>query len=170
MSRNLEMPRDAVRRKLQRLIEIGLIERIDHRYYMTAKANAASARSALGALSQSAVGHKRSVQNGHHRPSTGLIHVYGAAAGCAKFSNLPQAFRTRLEPVARARNPAPRLLPECRAWIGIGRKNPGAGAGPPPPKPSMGRWRHLSAGTAKPTAARCRRRGSPWSSAPSLPS
>jgi DNA-binding GntR family transcriptional regulator len=40
LSRNLEMPRDAVRRKLQRLIEIGLVERIDHRYYMTAKANA----------------------------------------------------------------------------------------------------------------------------------
>src|SRR5262245_53866112 len=40
LSRNLEMPRDAVRRKLQRLIEIGLVERIDHRYYMTAKVNA----------------------------------------------------------------------------------------------------------------------------------
>ena len=67
LSRNLEMPRGAVRRKLQRLIEIGLVECIDHRYYMTAKANAASARSALRAPSQYAVGHKRSVQNGHRR-------------------------------------------------------------------------------------------------------
>jgi len=40
LSRNLEMPRNTVRRKLQRLIEIGLVECIDHRYYMTAKANA----------------------------------------------------------------------------------------------------------------------------------
>jgi hypothetical protein len=47
LSRNLEMPRDAVRRKLQRLIEIGLIERIDHRYYMTAKANAPLQREVL---------------------------------------------------------------------------------------------------------------------------
>src|SRR5215471_8207938 len=47
MSRNLEMPRDAVRRKLQRLIEIGLVERIDHRYYMTAKANAPLQREVL---------------------------------------------------------------------------------------------------------------------------
>jgi predicted transcriptional regulator len=31
LSRNLEMPRDAVRHKLQRLIEIGLVERIDRR-------------------------------------------------------------------------------------------------------------------------------------------
>jgi len=49
LSRNLEMPRDAVRRKLQRLIEIGLIERIDHRYYMTAKANAPLQREVLWA-------------------------------------------------------------------------------------------------------------------------
>jgi DNA-binding IclR family transcriptional regulator len=47
LSRNLEMPRDAVRRKLQRLIEIGLIERIDHRYYMTTKANAPLQREVL---------------------------------------------------------------------------------------------------------------------------
>src|SRR5215472_470305 len=47
LSRNLEMPRDAVRRKLQRLIEIGLVERIDHRYYMTAKANAPLQRAVL---------------------------------------------------------------------------------------------------------------------------
>jgi len=47
LSRNLEMPRDAVRRKLQRLIEIGLVERIDHRYYMTAKANAPLQREVL---------------------------------------------------------------------------------------------------------------------------
>src|SRR6476620_11536614 len=38
LARNLEMPRSTVRRKLQRLIEIGLVERIDRRYYMTAKA------------------------------------------------------------------------------------------------------------------------------------
>jgi hypothetical protein len=43
LSRNLEMPRDAVRRKLQR----GLVERIDHRYYMTAKANAPLQREVL---------------------------------------------------------------------------------------------------------------------------
>src|SRR5215831_4093722 len=36
---------------------------------------AASARSALGAPSQYAVRHKRSVQNGHRWPSTGLIHA-----------------------------------------------------------------------------------------------
>jgi DNA-binding IclR family transcriptional regulator len=47
LSRNLEMPRDAVRRKLQRLIEIGLVERIDHRYYMTAKVNASLQREVL---------------------------------------------------------------------------------------------------------------------------
>jgi len=47
LSRNLEMPRDAVRRKLQRLIEIGLVERIDHRYYMTAKVNAPLQREVL---------------------------------------------------------------------------------------------------------------------------
>src|SRR5262245_63123968 len=47
LSRNLEMPRDAVRRKLQRLVEIGLIERIDHRYYMTAKVNAPLQREVL---------------------------------------------------------------------------------------------------------------------------
>jgi DNA-binding IclR family transcriptional regulator len=47
LSRNLEMPRNAVRRKLQRLIEIGLVERIDHRYYMTAKANAPLQREVL---------------------------------------------------------------------------------------------------------------------------
>ena len=47
LSRNLEMPRDAVRRKLQRLIEIGLIERIEHRYYMTAKVNAPLQREVL---------------------------------------------------------------------------------------------------------------------------
>jgi len=47
LSRNLEMPRDAVRRKLQRLIEIGLVERIDHRYYITAKANAPLQREVL---------------------------------------------------------------------------------------------------------------------------
>src|SRR6516225_9640559 len=47
LSRNLEMPRDAVRRKLRRLIEIGLVECIDHRYYMTAKANAPLQREVL---------------------------------------------------------------------------------------------------------------------------
>jgi predicted ArsR family transcriptional regulator len=47
LSRNLEMPRVAVRRKLQRLIEIGLVERVDHRYYMTAKANAPLQREVL---------------------------------------------------------------------------------------------------------------------------
>ena len=47
LSRNLEMPRDAVRHKLQRLIEIGLVERIDRRYYMTAKANAPLQREVL---------------------------------------------------------------------------------------------------------------------------
>jgi len=47
LARNLEMPRDTVRRKLQRLIEIGLVERIDHRYYMTAKANAPLQREVL---------------------------------------------------------------------------------------------------------------------------
>jgi len=47
LSRNLEMPRDAVRRKLQRLIEIGLVECIDRRYYMTAKANAPLQREVL---------------------------------------------------------------------------------------------------------------------------
>jgi DNA-binding IclR family transcriptional regulator len=41
------MPRDSVRRKLQRLIEIGLVECIDHRYYMTAKANAPLQRDVL---------------------------------------------------------------------------------------------------------------------------
>lgn len=46
LSRDLEMPRNAVRRKLQRLIEI-LVERIDHRYYMTAKANAPLQREVL---------------------------------------------------------------------------------------------------------------------------
>jgi len=48
LSRNLEMPRDAVRRKLQRLMEIGLVERIDHHYYMTA--NACTGSSHLVAL------------------------------------------------------------------------------------------------------------------------
>jgi len=47
LSRNLEMPRDTVRRKLQRLIEIGLVERIDHRYYMTAKVNTPLQREVL---------------------------------------------------------------------------------------------------------------------------
>jgi DNA-binding IclR family transcriptional regulator len=47
LSRNLEMPRDAVRVKLRRLIEIGLVECIDHRYYMTAKANAPLQREVL---------------------------------------------------------------------------------------------------------------------------
>jgi DNA-binding transcriptional ArsR family regulator len=47
LSRNLEMPRDAVRRKLRRLIEIGLVECIDHRYYMTVKANAPLQREVL---------------------------------------------------------------------------------------------------------------------------
>jgi DNA-binding transcriptional ArsR family regulator len=47
LSRNLEMPRDAVRRKLQRLLEIGLVERIDHHYYMTAKANTPLQREVL---------------------------------------------------------------------------------------------------------------------------
>src|SRR6516225_5261449 len=76
LSRNLEMPRDAVRRNLQRLIEIGLVECYDHRYYMNCESErATSARSALGAPSQYAVRHERSVQNGHRRPSTGLIHA-----------------------------------------------------------------------------------------------
>ena len=47
VSRNLELPRNAVRRKLQRLIEIGLVECIDHRYYMTAKMNAPLQREVL---------------------------------------------------------------------------------------------------------------------------
>src|SRR4029077_12594578 len=47
LSRNLEMPRSTVRRKLQRLIEIGLVECIDHRYYMTTKANAPLQRKVL---------------------------------------------------------------------------------------------------------------------------
>jgi len=47
LSRNLEMPRTIVRRKLQRLIEIGLVECIDHRYYMTAKVNAPLQREVL---------------------------------------------------------------------------------------------------------------------------
>jgi DNA-binding IclR family transcriptional regulator len=47
LSRNLELPRDTVRRKLQRLIEIGLVERIDHHYYMTAKVNAPLQREVL---------------------------------------------------------------------------------------------------------------------------
>jgi len=47
LSRNLEMPRNIVRRKLQRLIEIGLVECIDHRYYMTAKVNAPLQREVL---------------------------------------------------------------------------------------------------------------------------
>ena len=47
LSRNLEMSRDTVRRKLQRLIEIGLVERIDHRYYMTAKVNTPLQREVL---------------------------------------------------------------------------------------------------------------------------
>ena len=47
LSRNLEMPRNTVRRKLQRLIEIGLVERIDQRYYMTAKVNAPLQREVL---------------------------------------------------------------------------------------------------------------------------
>ena len=44
---HLEMPRNTVRRKLQRLIEIGLVECIDHRYYMTVKANAPLQREVL---------------------------------------------------------------------------------------------------------------------------
>ena len=40
LSRNLELPRNSVRRKVQRLIEIDLVECIDNRCYMTAKANA----------------------------------------------------------------------------------------------------------------------------------
>jgi DNA-binding transcriptional ArsR family regulator len=47
LSRNLELPRDTVRRKLQRLIEIGLVERIDQHYYMTAKVNAPLQREVL---------------------------------------------------------------------------------------------------------------------------
>src|SRR5499433_4587183 len=47
LSRNLELPRNSVRRKVQRLIEIGLVERIDNRYYMTAKANAPLQREVL---------------------------------------------------------------------------------------------------------------------------
>jgi len=47
LSRNLEMPRDTVRRKLRRLIAIGLVERIDDRYYMTAKVNAPLQREVL---------------------------------------------------------------------------------------------------------------------------
>ena len=41
----------------------------------------ASARSALGAPSQYAVRHNRSVQNGHRWPSTGLIHAIPPRAG-----------------------------------------------------------------------------------------
>jgi DNA-binding IclR family transcriptional regulator len=47
LSRNLGMPRNIVRRKLQRLIEIGLVECIDRRYYMTAQANAPLQREVL---------------------------------------------------------------------------------------------------------------------------
>jgi predicted transcriptional regulator len=47
LSRNLELPRNNVRRKVQRLIEIGLVECIDNRYYMTAKANAPLQREVL---------------------------------------------------------------------------------------------------------------------------
>src|SRR5262249_28411033 len=47
LSRNLELPRNSVRRKVQRLIEIGLVEFIDNRYYMTAKANAPLQREVL---------------------------------------------------------------------------------------------------------------------------
>jgi len=47
LSRNLELPRNRVRRKVQRLIEIGLVECIDNRYYMTAKANAPLQREVL---------------------------------------------------------------------------------------------------------------------------
>jgi len=47
LSRNLEMPRNTVRRKLQHLIEIGLVECIDHRYHMTVKANAPLQREVL---------------------------------------------------------------------------------------------------------------------------
>jgi DNA-binding transcriptional ArsR family regulator len=47
LSRNLEVSRDIVRRKLRRLIEIGLVERVDHRYYMTAKVNAPLQREVL---------------------------------------------------------------------------------------------------------------------------
>ena len=47
LSRNLELPRNSVRRKVQRLIEIGLVECIDNRYYMTAKANAPLQREVL---------------------------------------------------------------------------------------------------------------------------
>ena len=69
LSRNLEMPRSTVRRKLQRLIEIGLVECIDHRYYMTTKANAPLQRKVLLAhLHNMSGGHKRSIQNEHRRP------------------------------------------------------------------------------------------------------
>src|SRR5262249_28369938 len=62
LSPNLELPRNSVRGKVNGLIVIGLVERIDNRYYMTAKAErAASARSALSASLQYAGGHKRSV-------------------------------------------------------------------------------------------------------------
>jgi len=47
LARNLELPRNTVRGKLQRLIEIGLVECIDHRYYMTGKANAPLQREVL---------------------------------------------------------------------------------------------------------------------------
>jgi DNA-binding transcriptional ArsR family regulator len=47
LSRNLELPRDTVRRKLQRLIEMGLVEDIDHHYYMTTKVNAPLQREVL---------------------------------------------------------------------------------------------------------------------------
>jgi hypothetical protein len=55
------MPRNAVRRKLQRLIEL---------LHDSESERAASARSALGAPSQYAGGDKRSFQNGHRRPLT----------------------------------------------------------------------------------------------------
>jgi hypothetical protein len=47
LSELAQLPRNTVRRKLQRLIEIGLVECIDHRYYMTAKANAPLQREVL---------------------------------------------------------------------------------------------------------------------------
>ena len=81
LSRNLEMPRDAVRRKLRRLIEIGLVDYRPPLLHDGESERAASARSALGAPSQYAVRHNRSVQNGHRWPSTGLIHAIPPRAG-----------------------------------------------------------------------------------------
>ena len=69
LSRNLEVPRNAVRRKLQRSDRARLSRAYRPSLLHDGESErAASARSALGAPSQYAVGHKRSVQNGPRQP------------------------------------------------------------------------------------------------------